>query len=211
MTHETGYSLIGPGSSYRVSRKIIRSMLSSLFTPNAGTTGNRPGYVGGVTGVAAQGTLTIAEPVTDTNTMTIDEVVYTFRAEGTADEDGEIDLGADEAATKVNICAAILGTDGINTVHPTVTCEAAFDGDDLVLTAKSTGTAGNSIATTETITHASNVFDAATLGTTTAGVTEVIAVVGPVGEMYFDTTLGTPIWWDGTDTWLIAAGTDADA
>ncbi len=36
--------------------------------------------------------------------------------------------------------------------------------------ALSVGTAGNSIATTETFTSSNNVFDAATLGTTTAGV-----------------------------------------
>jgi hypothetical protein len=27
-----------------------------------------------------------------------------------------------------------------------------------------------------------------------------------IGQMYFDTTLGLPIWWDGTD-WINAAGT----
>jgi hypothetical protein len=27
-----------------------------------------------------------------------------------------------------------------------------------------------------------------------------------IGQMYFDTTVGLPIWWDGTD-WIDAAGT----
>jgi hypothetical protein len=57
-------------------------------------------------------------------------------------------------------------------IHPTVSA-AAFVVDDAVFTARSTGTAGNSIDTLETFDHVSNVFDAATLGTTTAGVTDV--------------------------------------
>ncbi len=28
----------------------------------------------------------------------------------------------------------------------------------------------------------------------------------PIGQFYFDTTLGIPIWWDGTD-WVNASGT----
>ena len=55
------------------------------------------------------------------------------------------------------------------TVHPTVEAASAFVGTALVLTAKSPGASGNSIATTETFTAGGNVFDGATLGTTTAG------------------------------------------
>jgi len=47
---------------------------------------------------------------------------------------------------------------------------AAFDGDTCVITALSGGTGGNAIATTETFTATSNVFDGTTLGTTNAGV-----------------------------------------
>ncbi len=46
----------------------------------------------------------------------------------------------------------------------------------MVFTAVNQGTAGNSIDTTETFTPGSNVFDAATLGTTTAGVDEANVV-----------------------------------
>lgn len=117
----------------------------------------------------AQGTLTIAEPITAGDTMTIGSKNYQFVAHGTANADGEISLGADEAASKVNIVAAILGTDGINTANPDVTCAAAFSSDDLVISSKIGGTLGNTIVTTETFTHVSNVFDAGVLGTTTAG------------------------------------------
>lgn len=136
--------------------------------------------VDGVDGVAAQGTLTIAEPVTDGDQFTIDAQEYTLLDTPLAAYD--IDIGANEAATKVNIVAAInaSGTEGVEyfagtLVHPTVEA-TAFATDDMVMTARSTGTAGNAIATVESgqeLTHASNIFDATTLGTTTTGVTDV--------------------------------------
>lgn len=131
-----------------------------------------------VNAVAAQGILTIAEPVTAEDTMTIGSVVYTFKAEGTADAAGEIDMGASEAATKLNIVKAIKGTDTLNTAHPTVDCAAAFSGDNLTLTARTKGLAGDSIVTTETLTHASNVFNGTTLGETTAGVNGTVGIAG---------------------------------
>lgn len=121
--------------------------------------------------VKAQGTLTIAEPVTLGDVIQIGTKTYVF-VTGSASDEGEIGLGADEAATKVNIVAAINGTDGANTANSLVSA-AAFDGDACVLTALVGGTAGNSIVSAEIgqgLTHASNIFDATTLGTTTAGV-----------------------------------------
>lgn len=136
--------------------------------------------VDGVDGVASAGTLTIAEPVTDGDEFTIDATVYTLKTTPAAAYD--IAIGANEAATKVNIVAAInaSGTPGTEyfagtLIHPTVGA-AAFAGDACVLTAKTTGTAGDAIATTETgqgFTHASNIFDDVTLGTTVAGVDDV--------------------------------------
>ena len=124
--------------------------------------------------VSAQGTLTVDAIATDTNTMTVDAKVYTFQTTLT-DVDGNIFKGADKAGTQGNLVGAInlTGTAGTDyatsmTLHPTVAI-AAFSGDAAVLTAESTGTAGNSIATTETFTSGGSVFDAATLGTTTKG------------------------------------------
>ena len=48
----------------------------------------------------------------------------------------------------------------------------------MTVTYNTKGVVGNSIATTETFTTVSNVFDAATLGTTTAGVNGTIAENG---------------------------------
>lgn len=125
-------------------------------------------------GVQAEGTLSIDEPVTDGDTFTIDEIVY--RLKDDPEQAYDIEIGADEAATKNNIIAAIAasGTDGVEyfvgtLVHPTVTA-AAFIGDDSVLTAITLGAAGNAIVTTETFDDDANIFDAATLGTTTTGV-----------------------------------------
>ena len=120
-----------------------------------------------VNAVAATGTLTIAEPVTANDTITIGTTVYTFKAGATAAA-GQIGLGADEPATKLAIVAAINGTDSKNTAHPLVTA-GSFSGDNCTLTAKTKGAAGNSIATTETLTHASNVFAATTLANGVSG------------------------------------------
>lgn len=137
-----------------------------------------------VNAVASQGTLTMDTQPTAGDTMTIGTKVYTFTADGTADEDGEIDVGADLADCKTLVVAAINGTDGINTAHTQVTA-AAFVGNDMVITASTKGVAGDLIATTETFTAGTNVFDDVTLGTTTAGVD---GTVGTAGQMKYDTS-----------------------
>lgn len=118
---------------------------------------------------ASQGTLTVDTQVTATDTMTIGSKVFTFVADGTESADGDISVGTDLATGQANIVAAINGTDGINTPH-TLVSAAAFATNDCVITALIGGTAGDTIATTETFTTGTNVFDAVTLGTTTAGV-----------------------------------------
>lgn len=126
--------------------------------------------------VAAQGTLTLDTNPTDADTMTIGAVTYRFKSSMGAAED--IQIGADAAATQVSIVKTLLGTGvpgtdfyaGSSTPHPTVTCGTAFAANVLTLTARAKGTAGNSLTTTKTFTAGTNVFNAATLGTTTAGV-----------------------------------------
>lgn len=124
----------------------------------------------------SQGTLTVAVNPTADDTMTIGSTVYTFKA--TASVAGEITIGGSAAATQANIVAAINGSDGLNTAHPLVTI-AAFAANDAVITATKAGVGGDAIATTETFTSGSNVFDAATLGTTTAG-------ADPTAEEFID-------------------------
>lgn len=133
--------------------------------------------------VQAQGTLTIAEAVTAGDTMTIGYTAYLFVADGTAANAGDIDMGADEAATKLNIVKALKGTDGINGGNVAVLCGSTFTGDDLTLTAKAAGAAGNALVTTETFAGATNVFDAAVIGTTRAGAGSVLDKSYEVGDM----------------------------
>ena len=136
-----------------------------------------------VNGVASQGTLTMDTQPTVGDTMTIGATTYTFTTDGTADEAGEIDVGADLADAKTLVVAAINGTGAaFNTANASVTA-AAFSGDDCVLTAITKGAAGDLIATTETFDTGTNVFDAATLGTTTAGVD---STTGVKGQMFVD-------------------------
>lgn len=127
--------------------------------------------------VSAQGTLTLDTNPTDGDTMTVDTKVYTFE-DTLTDVDGNIHIGAAVADTQANIEAAfdLSGTAGTDyatsmTAHATVTI-GAFASDEAVLTAVTAGAAGNSIVTTETFDEATNVFDAATLGTTQEGETD---------------------------------------
>jgi hypothetical protein len=117
-------------------------------------------------GAAAQGTLTVDEQVTVGDTFTIGTKTFTITTAGDTGE-GKVPIGATEAASKAAIVAAINGTDGSNS--PIEVTAAAFAADDCVLTARAAGTAGNAIATTETFAAAGTIFDAGTLGTTTAG------------------------------------------
>lgn len=83
------------------------------------------------------------------------------------------------ASAQDNVVAAINGTDGFNVADPDVTI-AAFVDNDAIITAKVGGVAGDLIVTTETFASGNNFFDAATLGTETAGVDATAANVDGV-------------------------------
>jgi hypothetical protein len=109
------------------------------------------------------------------DTLTIDTKVYTFQ-DVLTDVDGHVLIGTDVDASQVNLVAAVARSAGAGTLyagettpHPTVDL-ADFASDDAILTAKTEGLAGDSIATTETFDEGTNVFDATTLGDTTTGV-----------------------------------------
>lgn len=111
----------------------------------------------------ASGTLTMDTQPTSGDTLTIGAKTYIFVPVGTANQDGEVSIGADLAGAQAAIVAAINGADGKNVAHPLVTA-AAFAANACVITALIGGTDGNAIATTETFTAATNVFAAVTLG-----------------------------------------------
>lgn len=103
---------------------------------------------------AAVGTLTFSAQPSDGDTVTIDSTVYTFKTTLTPTA-FEVLRGASATASRDNLVDAInltgsIGTDYAagTTEHPTVS--AAASGSDLLATAETAGTAGNTIATTET-------------------------------------------------------------
>lgn len=168
---------------------------------------------GGAT--ASEGTLTIDTQVTATNTMTIGNRSWVFVADGEAEMDGEISVGADLAENKVNIVAAINGTDGFNTASTEVTV-SDFATHVMTITAIVPGTAGDAIATTENFSAGSNVFDAATLGTETAGVdcvqaTAVTAVALAITNDASAVVAGVDGAGDTVDITALTAGVAANA
>lgn len=110
--------------------------------------------------VAAVGTLTFDANAVAAETVTIDARTYTWVSSlGVAND---VLVGADPEESRDNLVAAINdagggGYHGDTTIHPTVTASGIFTGGKykLVGTAKIEGTAGNSIATTETMTQGS--------------------------------------------------------
>lgn len=143
-------------------------------------------------GVHATGTLTSTAAPAATNTVTIDAVVYTFVAALSAGPTVayEVLIGVSEATSLNNLAAAINAGAGVGTtystgtlVHPTVT--AVSDGvHTVVVTAKTGGTAGNSIATTET--HAFGSWGGATLSGGAASGDTIAVKIG--SETYLTAT-----------------------
>ena len=114
----------------------------------------------GTAPVAATGVLTLTGNALNSQTVTIDTKVYTFQTTLT-NVDGNVLIGATASDSLDNLIAAITLGAGAGTTyatstteHPTVTA-AAGAGDTMDVTAKTAGTSGNSIATTETLTNGS--------------------------------------------------------
>jgi hypothetical protein len=185
-------------------------------------------YIVGNEAVAAQGTLTIAEPVTAADTFTINGVTFTFVAALTGAVN-EIFIGANEAATKVALNAAFAGRVGGGTLHSVSDAvytslemtAAAFVADDMVFTANVAGTLGDALEFVEaTLTHASNVLDGTgTLGGTTAGVDAADEIgtldyptqgvyLGPAEEVVVSVTNG--VAGDALHVYLFYLEFDAD-
>jgi hypothetical protein len=120
-----------------------------------------------VEGVKAQGTMTVSGQPTAGQTFNLGSI-YQFVANGDPIFAGFIEIGANVAATRVNIVAAVNGTDGTNSASPYVSLDN-FSGSTAIATAAEYGT--DPITSTSAATNIS--FDAATLGTTRAGVAAV--------------------------------------
>ena len=143
----------------------------------------------------ATGTLTIATQPTSGDTITIGSKTYIFVPVGTANSDGEISIGASLSDAQDAVTAAVNGTDSVNTKHPSVSI-SAFSANAATITALVGGTAGNSIATTETFAAADNVFSAATLAsgtncTTANTAAAIIAAVNANTDLVVDASAGS--------------------
>ena len=117
--------------------------------------------------IAATGTLTLTGQPLDTETVTLGSVTYTFLTVF-VDAANNILIGADQAASLNNLAAAINQEAGAGTLYGTAT---VFNPDarmndlastsEKLATARIPGTAGNSLASTETLTNGA--WSAATL------------------------------------------------
>jgi len=132
-----------------------------------------------VNAVASVGKITSdATAPSDTDTVTIDTKVYTFKTALTPTE-GEVLIGISAATALDNLASAINHTGTADTdykcaaVHPTVTATTNTDTTQLVA-AKTKGVAGDLIALEEESTHL--IVDAATLGTETPGIDGTVGV-----------------------------------
>lgn len=134
---------------------------------------------------AASGTLTNNTSFSDGDTVTIGGVVYTFKTTLSSGPTVayEVLIGANVAASHTNLAKAIndSGTEGTHygtgtLIHPTVSASAGAT--STVVTAKTPGTGGNSIATTEVSANSS--WGAATLASGANGVS-TSAVFLPAG------------------------------
>jgi hypothetical protein len=143
--------------------------------------------------VAASGVLTGALNFADTETVTIGAKVYTFQAVLT-NVDGNVLVGGTLAASIQNLLNAInLGAGAgvayaaATTAHPSVTATGST-GTTLTVTAITVGTAGNSIATTETAANAA--WGAATL----AGGVDAAALTAAQADQNVTDILGLLGW-----------------
>jgi len=133
--------------------------------------------------VAAVGTLTLSANAGNTETVTLASKVYTFQTTLT-NSDGNVKIGATKEESAANLAAAInlSGTAGVQyaaamTLHPSVSASVADN--VMTVTAKTAGTAGNSIASTETL--ASGAFGGATLAGGSAGQATTLTVSAGLG------------------------------
>jgi len=136
---------------------------------------------------------------TANDTVTIDSVVYTYKATVTTTA-GEVLLGATAAAALANLKKAINlsgvgGTDygSLTVIHPTVTA-GDLTATTLKLFAKTGGTAGNSLGSTEGSTHLSfpgATFNSGTPGSAASGVSAIMFAPEEVGTLEITATDGT--------------------
>lgn len=136
-----------------------------------------------VPAIPSTGTLTLAAaPEADeTIVFELDDVTETFKYVVAATEEFDIEIGADATEAQANTVVAV------NAKSTLVTLED-FASDESLVTAKVAGVAGDSIATTETLTGSGDGFTAAVLSSGADEVEAVEGTVGAAGEIRYDST-----------------------
>lgn len=206
---------VAPGETITINNPAIAGSDVYEFVANTAGTPSTPGNkVVNINAVAAKAAvvLTMDTQPTSGDTFTLGTKTYIFVPEGTANVDGEVSIGTSLATAKTNLVAAINGTDNVNTAHTLVTA-AAFVADACTITAKTGGTAGNSIASTETFTAGTNVFAAVTLllganATAANAITALVASITANDTQGISATDGTG---DTVDITAKTAGTAGNA
>lgn len=129
----------------------------------------------GIEAVAATRVLTMDTQPTAGDTITINGIAYAWVNSGAVS--GQINRGADLAAAKVNLVAAINGTDLIQAGPNPFVSAAAFISHSMTITARIPGPRGNDYTLAETFTAGTNVWAGATMtGGSMARGTQVAAV-----------------------------------
>lgn len=137
-----------------------------------------------------------ATNVTADDTVTVGAVTYTFKAAPTTGAN-EVKIGANAAATLANLKKAInltgvSGTDygSATVVHPTVTA-STLTATTLLLVAKTGGTGGNSLVSTEASTHLAFTSTVFAGGSAASGVSALILDFERPGTYTITATDGT--------------------
>lgn len=107
----------------------------------------------------ATGTLTLAGNAVANETVTIGSVTYTWKASASAAN--EVTVGASASASIDNLVAAVNNGSGTGGVQNPDASAVKASASTMTVTARAAGSAGNSVATTETMTNGS--FGGATL------------------------------------------------
>lgn len=180
----TGKGSLSGSVQYYIIRESGSPVTGTSFTGGT-TTASTNKVTGGTAGgaaVKATGVLTLTVYPNDAETVTIGTTTYTFRAiMPVPPGPGDVALGINIGEAQANLTAAIDATHPL--VNAIVDADPPPDMYPILISAKTAGAAGNTIATTETLANGS--FDAATLeggadGGTGTGVTGSSAHVGKI-------------------------------
>lgn len=193
ITKSTGGTLTGTASAqpddntveFTVASPALETILSIGAQTVSGTIVDDAGAV------KASKVLTVTDNPANNETVVLDGKTYTFKSTLT-NSNGNVKIGDTKEDSLRNLAAAItLGTNPVTgagagtayanatTLHSTVTATSLDD--ELTVTAKTAGTAGNSLAISETLTNGAFAGGATTLSGGAVGATSTKTISAPVG------------------------------